>query len=519
MPDQSGQLWKLGAPGSERAFLAQRGTAAPIEVLDSILARIEEVNAKVNAFAFLDKDGAFAAAKASAARWQVDRPLSRLDGVVVTVKDNITVAGLPCRWGTQVFDDFVPEHDEVPVERLRRAGTIILGKTTTSEFSTGRGIVSTPKYGTTRNPWRLDRTTGSSSAGAVASVSSGMSTVAIATDGGGSIRTPCSHCGLIGLKPTAGRVARAHGFPIIGGDREVIGPIARGTDDLALLFEILAGPHPEDRSSWSFLDGGSPISGGSLKRQKILYVPQVANNPVAPDVAAACREVAANLAELGHHVVEGKVPFDQELQGKNTPLFTQAGLAWLLRDEQWQRRTHPFYAEQIEKGKRLTAMDYVDALNAVRMVQGQVGLFFQNFDLMLSPVTGATAWPAEEPAASHFNVFTGFVNIAGIPASVATLSVAARRRYCRRYAAAATHTHTSHIHIRAVASEESIHTYTYTYTSTYLHPRRAFSRWNAYRIPARRPLRRRLGIAGDGARIRKSSPMARSSAGYLAAAR
>jgi aspartyl-tRNA(Asn)/glutamyl-tRNA(Gln) amidotransferase subunit A len=414
MSDRSELLWKLGAAEAAKRFA--RGETTPVAILESILARIEEVNPKVNAFALLDKDGAFAAARASTERWHAGQPRSQLDGIVITVKDNITVGGLPCRWGTEVFEDFVPERDEVPVARLRDAGAVILGKTTTSEFSTGRGIVSTPKYGTTRNPWQLDRTTGSSSAGAVASVASGMCTTAIATDGGGSIRTPCSHCGLIGLKPTSGRVARAHGFPVIGGDREVIGPIARGTDDLALMFGIIAGPHPEDRSSWAFSDRGNPVSVAGLKRQKILYVPKVGDNPVAPDVASACRDVAANLAALGHDVVEGPLPFDQEVQGRKTPLFTQAGLAWLVKDKKWMGQTHPFYAEQIEKGSRLTAIDYVDALNALRDVQAEIGLFFEKFDLMLSPVTGATAWPAEQPASPHFNVFTGFVNIAGIPA-------------------------------------------------------------------------------------------------------
>ena len=407
-------FWSLSAVEANALYL--RGEASPSAVLDATLARVEAVNPKVNAFAFIDAKGARAAAQASDTRWRNKRPLSALDGIIVTVKDNITVKGQPCSWGTEVFEGFIPEKDETPVSRLRDAGAIILGKTTTSEFSTGRGFVSTPKYGTTRNPWRLDRTTGSSSAGAVAAVASGMCTVAIATDGGGSVRTPCSHCGLVGLKPTAGRVARAHGFPIIGGDREVIGPIARGVDDLALLLQIIAGPDPEDRNSWVFADAGQPLARGGLKRRRILYSPRVGDNPVAPEVSEACRNVADNLAAMGHEVEEGPLAFDQHLQGRKTPLFTQAGLAWLLRDRDWRGKTHPFYADQIEKGSKLTAVDYVDALAAVREIQGQIGLVFEKFDVLLSPVTGATAWPAEQTAAPHFNVFTGFVNIAGVPA-------------------------------------------------------------------------------------------------------
>src|SRR5580704_15037284 len=144
-------LWELS--GEELYACYLRKTATPVDVVEAVLTRIEAINPVVNAFAVIDRTGSIAAAEQSAKRWLRGEPLGKLDGVPLSVKDNIPVRGLPCSWGTEVFRDFVPEQDEVPVARLRAAGAIILGKTTTSEFSNGRGIVSTPRFGTTRNPW------------------------------------------------------------------------------------------------------------------------------------------------------------------------------------------------------------------------------------------------------------------------------------------------------------------------------------------------------------------------------
>src|SRR5262245_7445395 len=180
------ELWKLGAVEASAAYA--KGETTPSAVLRAILDRIEAKNAAINAFAYLDRKGAEDAARESSARWAAGKPIGALDGVIVSVKDNIPVRNIPCRWGTKVFEDYVPDADELAVTRLRAGGAVILGKTTCSEFSTGRGIVDTPLFGTTRNPWATDRTSGSSSGGAVSAVAAGMGQVALGTDGGGSLR-------------------------------------------------------------------------------------------------------------------------------------------------------------------------------------------------------------------------------------------------------------------------------------------------------------------------------------------
>lgn len=410
---KSGALWSRDAVALTEGF--HDGSITPTDALKSVLERIEQVNPRLNAFAAIDLAAVRDAAAASDVRWRAQKPLGTLDGVPISIKDNITVRGLPCVWGTAVFEGFMPEDDEVPVERLREAGAIILGKTRCSEFSTGRGIVSTPLFGTTRNPWRLDLTPGSSSGGAVAAVASGMGPLALGTDGGGSIRTPCSHCGLVGLKPTVGRVARARGLPVTLGGREVVGPIARTVRDLALAFAAIAKPHHLDGASWGFR--GERDDSEIRRPLRIRYMPRVEPHPVQSDVTVACDAVADEFRKMGHHVEVGGAPYDAELQEKSAPRITQAGLAWLLSDKTgWKGRIHPYYEDQVAKGAALTSSDYIAAVAGLRQIQTQVGQFFQEYDLLLSPVSGSPAWGAEETVKPFFNVFTSFVNSAGVPA-------------------------------------------------------------------------------------------------------
>lgn len=408
MPDA---LWTFDIATLGEGYRSGRFT--PDAVLEATFQRIEDVNGTINAFAYLDEAGARTAAQESTARAKAGALRGPLDGVIITVKDNITVAGLPCVWGSELFKDYVPDVDELPVARLRAAGCVILGKTNVSEFTLGQGTVSTPTFGTTRNPWNPDLTTGASSGGAAAATAAGIGAAAIGTDGGGSIRRPASHCGLVGLKPSTGRVARLDGLPIILHDCEVIGPIARSVADLTALYSVIARPDPRDRASLAFREAPT---GRRLDRPlRVAHVPKFAD-PVDADVARACDETAAALASLGHEVTQTDTPFDLKSYLRCWPVISQSGLAWLLRDKAWQGKIGDYYANLVGKGSGYAAMDYVEALTGFRQLQAELGKFFLSYDLLLTPTVGAVPWPADRAGPPHERAFTGFANAAGVPA-------------------------------------------------------------------------------------------------------
>jgi aspartyl-tRNA(Asn)/glutamyl-tRNA(Gln) amidotransferase subunit A len=201
---------------TELASLYRVGAATPTAMLESVLGRIEDVNPRINALVTLDVAGAREAAAAASQRWRNGTPLGSLDGVPLTVKDNLFVRGLRATWGSLLFAEHVAPQDDLPVARLRAAGAVIVGKTNTPELALA-GYTDNRLFGATGNPWAPTLTPGGSSGGAVAGVSAGFGPLAVATDAGGSIRRPSGHTGVAGLKPGVGRVPRRYGFPPLAG--------------------------------------------------------------------------------------------------------------------------------------------------------------------------------------------------------------------------------------------------------------------------------------------------------------
>lgn len=409
---------------AELSHLFARRALSPLEALDASLARIGEANPVLNAIVTLDTEGARAAARASTERWARGAPLSPLDGVPVTVKDNLLAAGLRATWGSRLYADFVPEADELPVERLRAAGVVIFGKTNVPEL-TLQGYTDNPLFGPTRNPWNPALTPGGSSGGAVASVASGMAPLALATDGGGSIRRPASHAGLFGLKPTVGRVARGGGFPAILHDFEVVGPIARTVEDVDLAMSVLAGPDPRDCASlgWPSWRGSKGDGGRALR---VLFVPQFEDAPVDPEIAASVAEAVAAIGSLGHRVTHGDVPFPPARLAQVFATVSQAGVAWLLaRLRKTPAELTPAIRDLAERGAALAAVDYVEALAFADELKRMLAAVFAVHDLIVTPAAAALPWPAEQSHPVSIDgkpvgprghaVFTAFANVAGCP--------------------------------------------------------------------------------------------------------
>src|SRR5688572_13079176 len=256
---------------AELSAAYSRGELSPLEVTRAFLERIEAWEPRINAMYRVQRDGALDQARASEARWRAGRPLSALDGVPITIKENIYTRGDPAPIGTRANEDAALQPaDAPPAARVREAGCVILGKTTMPDFGMlSSGISSL--HGVTRNPWRLDRNPSGSSSGAGAAAVAGYAPLHLGTDIGGSVRLPATHCGIFALKPSLGRVPVSP--PYMG---RVVGPMTRTVADAALLMGAIARPDPRDYMSLPFAEQqfGS-ISGINPKGLKIGFLPDM----------------------------------------------------------------------------------------------------------------------------------------------------------------------------------------------------------------------------------------------------
>lgn len=426
-------IWRLDVGELGRRYAA--GVLSPVEVLAEVRRRVEQLNPTLNAVVALDLS-ADAAARASEARWRDGAPLGPLDGVPLTVKDNLLVEGMPATWGSRLFRDHRPDADELPVARLRAQGAVIVGKTNVPEL-TLEGYTSNPLFGTTCNPWDPALTPGGSSGGAVAAVASGIAPIALCTDGGGSIRRPASHAGLVGVKPSIGWAARHGGFPNILLDLEVVGPIARRVRDAATMLDAIAGPDPRDRKSL-FLPSDRRTAdrlAEAPSARRILYVRKLGDHPLDPAVAASVDAAADTFAGLGHRVEEGTLPFDVEALNDAWPLIGEVGVAYLLqRHPKARTELAAKFVEMGDRGAAVPGSRYLEVLELIDGFRRDVAEAFRGIDVIMTPSAAALPWPADVPYPGTIDgqtvgprghaVYTGWVNACGhpginLPASVA----------------------------------------------------------------------------------------------------
>ena len=292
---------------AEVAAQYSAGALSPVEVVQACLARIAACETKLNAMYRVDREGSLAAARASESRWRAKQPLSPLDGVPVTIKENLYTRGDPAPIGTRANDDARPQTaDAPPPARLREAGCVILGKTTMPDFGMlSSGLSSI--HGVTRNPWRLDRNTSGSSAGAGAAAAAGYAPLHLGTDIGGSLRLPAGWCGIFSLKPSLGRIPIDP--PYTG---RAAGPMTRSVADAALMMQVLSLPDPRDSMSlpyqalaWDQFDLGVDVLRG---RRFGLLLDAGCGLPVEPEVKAAI-ERAAHIFERAGAIIEPMAPF------------------------------------------------------------------------------------------------------------------------------------------------------------------------------------------------------------------
>ncbi len=419
------ELWQLSAVELAQGFRSRLYT--PSQIARACLDRLNSVNSRLNAVVARRDEEFLAEAQASTIRFELDAPLSMIDGIPISIKDNIPMKGLPVTWGTPSLKNYFPQEDEWVVALVRKAGGLLIGKTNVPEF-TLEGYTDNPVFGVTRNPWNLDLTPGGSSGGAVASVAAGVTPLAIGTDGGGSIRRPASHAGLVGLKPSIGAIARRNMLPPVLLDFEVVGPIARTVEDARLLFNVLSGPHPEDRASLAAAQAMDDASAKVVtETKKILYVERFDQSPLDPEIAHSVRAAIAVLKALGHDIKEGALPFDLKFVTQAWPDVGAIGLDNLFQQQpSWGAQASAKYLDMVARANKLPASHLLSIIEQAVSLRRQSVTLFNEFDIVITPAAAALPWPATEPFPSLINnqtvgprghaIYTGWVNVTGLPA-------------------------------------------------------------------------------------------------------
>ncbi|KQW18402.1 amidase [Afipia sp. Root123D2] len=369
------------------------GDITPFDLLDTLEARIAEVDGKVNALPTL----CFDRARAHATEL-MKKPVDQrgpLAGLPVPIKDLTAVAGVLTTQGSPIFKDHVPQQSDILVEKLEANGAVIYAKSNTPEFGAGANTFN-EVFGATRNPWDLSRSSAGSSGGAAAALASGTAWLAHGSDMGGSLRNPASFCGIVGMRPSLGRVAHTPASKI---DRTlgVQGPMARNVEDLALMLDAMSGEHRADPLSLPALPTSflSAARSGTMPK-RVAYSADLGITPVDPEVAKITKQAAERLAASGV-IVEEAHPDLREAHDCFQVLraFDFAiSKAALLREH--RDLLKPEVIWNIEKGLALTMGD-IERAEAQRVAMTARTLkFFETYDLLLAPATIVAAFPVEE---------------------------------------------------------------------------------------------------------------------------
>ena len=381
----STDLHWLGVAELSAAISARR--LSPVELTEALIARIEALDGKLNAFVALDAAGARKAARQAEQDISAGKPRGPLHGIPVGIKDIIDVAGLRTTCQSKILLDNRAAGDAHSVQKLRAAGAIILGKVATFEFAVGGPSFDLP-FPPARNPWNLEHNTGGSSSGSGAGLAAGLFPAALGTDTGGSVRNPASACGIVGLKPTYGRVSRRGAFPLAF-TLDHVGPMARRVADVALLLQAIAGHDPTDPGSRPDSNWAESLGDGAegLRGVRIGFVRHFHERdmPADSEVAAALDRAAEVLGGVGAVLTTVELPRLQEFAAVNRIILQSE--AWAVHG-QWLRTRPEDYGklgrQRLLAGAFVTAEDYVQAQRRRRRMIAEVEEVFRGVDLLLT---------------------------------------------------------------------------------------------------------------------------------------
>lgn len=369
------------------------GSLSPVEATNAILEQISQRDAELNAFCLVDHERALVQAKESEARWHEGYVKGLLDGVPISIKDIFLTEGWPTLRGSKAVDPNQEWTVDSPVAaRLREDGMVFLGKTTTPEIA-WKAVTDSPLTGVTRNPHDTSTTAGGSSGGSAAAVAAGLGPVSVGTDGGGSIRIPAAFCGVVGFKPTHGRIPLFPASPF--GPMAHAGPITRTVEDAALLMDILSLPDPRDPTA---LSPTLTTFRGQINRDvrglSVAYSPTLGYVDVDPEVATIVNAAVLRLAEAELNVTETDPGFADPLD--DFELLWAAGAATMLAKFPPGTRdvVDPGLRAVWEDGERHSAVDYLRARDTAAQLGITMGMFHTRYDVLITPTMPITAFAA-----------------------------------------------------------------------------------------------------------------------------
>ncbi len=381
------------------AGLLARGEVSAVEVLETHLDWIDQRNPQLNAICTLDPDRARADARTAddLRRRDPDAAAAKpLLGLPTAIKDLVSTKGIRTTFGSPIFADNMPDIDALIVERIRDAGAVVVGKTNTPEFGAGSQTFN-PVFGKTRNPWDPSRTCGGSSGGAATALASGMLPIADGSDLGGSLRNPASFCGVVGFRPTPGRVPRVP--PEQGwDDLAVLGPMGRNVADAALLFSVIAGPDARDPISLRTpATPFHPTEPADLRGLRLAWTPDLGRYPIEREVIEVCAAALPTFRDLGADI-EDAAP---DLSGAGNIFRTLRAnlfadkLGPLLAEHRDQMKDTVI--EEIERGLALTGLDLAAAQAERTRLHCRVVDFFKDYDALLLPTAQVLPFDVEQP--------------------------------------------------------------------------------------------------------------------------
>lgn len=370
---------------------------SPVEVVRASLDRIEAVNPSINAIYHVEAADALRAAELSERRWKDGAPAGVLDGVPMTIKDALATQGMPSYRGSATEIGAIAGADHPTVARVRQAGAVLLGKSTMCDY----GILASgnsSRHGVTRNPWNTDWNTGASSSGAAASVAAGIEPATIGTDIVGSIRIPASYCGLVGLKPSQGRVP--YYLPVH--PALVAGPMARNVADAALLLNVLVRPDARDFAALPATDtdytaGLDELDPAGLR---IVIIPDLGLGAATSQAVRSALDTVATLLESHGADIERRdtSPFSPEELKPVEMHYMARCLAEFGKADADRQELSPFISSWANGARSLSAIDFLESWNAVQLLRERAVRLIGNADFIILPSTADTAFEADRLA-------------------------------------------------------------------------------------------------------------------------